>query len=66
MSVPQMNVSMQALYSSLAPPAPAPEVATTAKRREFSSHERRRILAAAARCREVSEIEALLRREGIC
>ena len=47
----------------LAPPAPDQEVAATAKRRQFSSHEKCRILAAADRCTEVGEIGALLRRE---
>jgi transposase len=42
-----------------------PEVAATAKRRQFSSKEKRRILAAADRCSEAGEIGALLRREGI-
>lgn len=49
--------------SSIAPPNP--EVAATARRRQFSSSEKRRILAAADRCTEVGEIGALLRREGI-
>ena len=42
-----------------------PEVAATAKRRQFSGSERRRILAAADRCSAPGEIGALLRREGI-
>ena len=42
-----------------------PEVAATAKRRQFSGSERRRILAAADRCTAPGEIGALLRREGI-
>ena len=46
-------------------PVPDPEVAATAKRRQFSSSEKRRILAAADRCTEAGEIGALLRREGI-
>lgn len=46
------------------PPAD-PEVAATAKRRQFSSSEKRRILVAADRCTAVGEIGALLRREGI-
>jgi transposase len=46
-------------------PAPDPEVAATAKRRQFSSKEKRRILAAADRCTEAGAIGALLRREGI-
>ena len=46
-------------------PAPDPEVAATAKRRQFSSQEKRRILAAADRCSEAGAIGALLRREGI-
>jgi len=50
---------------SIAPPAPDPEVAATAKRRQFSPSERRRILAAADRCSKFGEIGALLRREGI-
>ena len=37
----------------------------TAKRRQFSSKEKRRILAAADRCTEAGAIGALLRREGI-
>jgi transposase len=45
--------------------APDPEVAATAKRRQFSSKEKRRILAAADRCSEAGAIGALLRREGI-
>lgn len=50
--------------ASIARPAD-PEVAATAKRRQFSSREKRRILAAADRCTAVGEIGALLRREGI-
>jgi transposase-like protein len=46
-------------------PAPDPEVAATAKRRQFSSKEKHRILAAADRCTEAGAIGALLRREGI-
>ena len=46
-------------------PAPDPEVAATAKRRQFSSKEKRRILAAADRCSEAGAMGALLRREGI-
>lgn len=50
----------------VAPTVPAdPEVAATAKRRQFSGRERRRILAAADRCSAPGEIGALLRREGI-
>jgi transposase-like protein len=45
--------------------APDPEVAATAKRRQFSPSERRRILSAADRCHKNGEIGALLRREGI-
>jgi transposase-like protein len=44
---------------------PDPEVAATAKRRQFSASERHRILAAADRCSKAGEIGALLRREGI-
>ena len=50
----------------IAPVVPAdPEVAATAKRRQFSGSERRRIVAAADRCSAPGEIGALLRREGI-
>jgi transposase len=49
--------------ASAAPPDP--EVAATAKRRQFSGSERRRILAAADRCTAPGAIGALLRREGI-
>jgi hypothetical protein len=65
MAVSQMHVSMQAPHAVLAPRTPDPEVAATAKRRQCSSHEKRRILAAADRCTEVGEIGALLRRDGI-
>lgn len=44
---------------------PDPEVAATAKRRQFSSSEKRRILMAADGCSKPGEIGALLRREGI-
>ncbi|MGH8634802.1 MAG: transposase [Burkholderiales bacterium] len=50
--------------SSSATP-PDPEVAATAKRRQFSSAEKRRILALADRCTKPGEIGALMRREGI-
>jgi transposase len=54
------------LQGIAAPVPPAdPEVAATAKRRQFSSSEKRRILVAADRCTAVGEIGALLRREGI-
>lgn len=49
--------------SSTAPPDP--EVAATAKRRQFSASQKRRILAEAERCTEPGQIGALLRREGI-
>jgi transposase-like protein len=49
--------------SSIAPPDP--EVAATARRRQFSSAERQRILAAADASKAPGEIGALLRREGI-
>jgi len=51
--------------SFIALPPPDSEVAATAKRRQFSPSERRRILAAADRCSKIGEIGALLRREGI-
>jgi len=50
--------------SSIAPP-PDPEVAVTARRRQFDSADRQRILAAADGCNAAGEIGALLRREGI-
>lgn len=46
-------------------PTPDPEVAATAKRRRFSSAEKRRILLEADRCTKPGEIGALMRREGI-
>lgn len=45
--------------------APDPEVAATAKRRQFSGAEKRRILEAADRCTKPGELGALLRAEGI-
>ena len=50
--------------NSSAPPTD-PEVVAVARRRQFSSGDRRRILAAADRCSAPGEIGALLRREGI-
>ena len=61
----QMKASMNAHSSTVIAPTPDPEVAAIAKRRQFSSSEKRRILLAADRCAEVGEIGALLRREGI-
>lgn len=45
--------------------APDPEVVATARRRQFSTREKRRIVAAADACRKPGELGALLRREGI-
>lgn len=45
--------------------APDPEVVATAKRRQFSASQKRRIVAAADACRRPGELGALLRREGI-
>lgn len=45
--------------------APDPEVVATAKRRHFSTSEKRRIVAAADACTKPGELGALLRREGI-
>ena len=45
--------------------APDPEVAPTAKRRQFSGAEKQRIVQAAARCTKPGELGALLRAEGI-
>jgi transposase-like protein len=44
---------------------PNPEVAAVARRRQFSSGERQRILAAADQCKEPGDIGSLLRKEGI-
>lgn len=44
---------------------PNPEVVATAQRRQFSSGDKQRILAAADACKQVGELGALLRREGI-
>src|SRR5665647_3598280 len=49
--------------SPIAPPNP--EVAVVARRRQFTSAERSRILSAADVCKVPGEIGALLRREGI-
>ena len=49
--------------SSIAPPNP--EVAATARRRQFTRAERTRILDAADACKAPGDIGALLRREGI-
>jgi transposase len=46
-------------------PVPDPEVAGTARRRQFSRSEKRRILADADRCTEPGEIGALLRHKGV-
>jgi transposase-like protein len=59
----QMKAPMNA-HSSIIP-APDPEVAATARRRQFSSSEKRRILEASDRCSEPGQIGELLRREGI-
>lgn len=44
---------------------PDPEVVATARRRQFTSGDKRRILDAADRCTQPGEIGALLRKEGI-
>jgi transposase-like protein len=44
---------------------PDPEVVATARRRQFTSADKRRILDAADRCTQPGEIGALLRKEGI-
>ncbi len=51
--------------TSSSAPTRDPEVAATAKRRRFSSAEKRRILIEADRCTKSGEIGALMRREGI-
>jgi transposase len=45
--------------------APDPEVVATAKRRQFSASEKRRIVSAADACKKPGELGALLRQEGI-
>lgn len=58
--------SASAEITAVAPSStPDPEVAATARRRQFSSSEKQRIVAAAERCSKPGEIGALLRREGI-
>jgi transposase len=52
-----------AAATSTAPPDP--QVAATAKRRQFSGAQKRRILSAADRCTKPGELGALLRKEGI-
>ena len=54
-----------AAAASAASTGPDPEVAATAKRRQFSSAEKRRILSAADHCKKPGELGALLRKEGI-
>jgi len=44
---------------------PDPEVVATAKRRQFSGAEKRRILLAADRCTAPGELGSLMRREGV-
>ena len=44
---------------------PTPEVAATARRRQFSVAERTRILSAADACKAPGDVGALMRREGI-
>lgn len=51
--------------SSATPPASDTEVKAIARRRQFSSSEKRRILADADTCTQPGAIGALLRREGI-
>ena len=46
-------------------PASSPEVVATARRRQFSAADKRRIVAEAKRCTQPGQIGALLRREGI-
>lgn len=62
-AVPPVEIAAAPVVASATPADP--EVAATAKRRQFSGSERRRILAAADRCTAPGEIGALLRREGI-
>lgn len=60
-----MNNNTESLLAKASPLPPDPEVAATAKRRQFSGSEKRRILQEADRCTKPGELGALLRREGI-
>ena len=67
---PAMGAALEGAHRATANAAPIarpnPEVAATARRRQFSSAERARILNAADACKaSPGEIGALLRREGI-
>lgn len=68
MTDPTRNGSMNNNSESLlgkGPRLPNPQVAATAKRRQFSASEKRRILQEADRCTKPGELGALLRREHI-
>ena len=58
-------VATNAGDASTAPAHPDMEVVARAKRRQFSSADKQRILQAADRCTQPGEVGALLRREGI-
>lgn len=55
----------RAAGNALSGARPDPEVVATARRRQFTSGDKRRILEAADRCTQPGEIGALLRKEGI-
>ena len=72
MESPQLIAPEGALGDTLrevgnAPPdmQPDPEVVATARRRQFSGSDKRRILEAADRCTQPGDLGALLRKEGI-
>ena len=48
-----------------APAPPDPEVSATARRRTFTAKYKLRVLREADACKELGEINALLRREGL-
>jgi transposase len=60
-----MTDQMKATMNVRGAASARPEVAATARRRQFCSSEKRRSLTETDRCTEPGEIEALLRREGI-
>ena len=60
-----MEVARSAAGNAHSGARPDPEVVATARRRQFTSGDKRRILDAADRCTQPGEIGALLRKEGI-
>jgi len=60
-----LEVARRAAGNAHSGARPDPEVVATARRRQFTSGDKRRILDAADRCTQPGEIGALLRKEGI-